>query len=215
MKRAIIFLHGDKPKKALVKKNILPSDYIICADGGADYPIEFGFVPHVVIGDEDSITHSLKKKLKQHKVKWVKYPRVKDESDSELAILHAIEKGYKHILLFGVFGNRVDHFLANIFFLSELAKDIKWKIIQDDQEIYIVKDVLRLRGSKGDYLSLIPLKGDVLDITTKGLKFVLEKETLIYSKTRGVSNEFILNKAEVVIKKGQLLAVHTRRKFLQ
>src|SRR5690554_2961542 len=112
MKRAVIFIHGNKPKKERVAKIVKKADTIICADGGAQYAVSCGLTPDIVLGDEDSLSLALKKKLLKKQVQWVTYPTSKDMSDSEIAISYALDHGFSDIVLFGVIGDRVDHMLG-------------------------------------------------------------------------------------------------------
>jgi thiamine pyrophosphokinase len=211
MKRAVIFLHGDKPDEAVIKHYVQKDDVIITADGGTEYALEAGLLPDIVLGDFDSLSEKFQKRLKELQIKILKYPKEKDETDSELAIKYAMEKGYKKILLFAVFGSRVDHVLANLTMFANLqSKNTQISIIEGVQELWFVKDKLTLQGQKGEFISLIPLQTDVIGVKTKGLKWVLQNDTLLYGKTRGISNEFTGGTCEISVTEGTLLVVHTR-----
>lgn len=209
MKRAIIFLHGNKPSKKLVKKHSKKSDFVICADGGAEYAIDSGITPDVIIGDQDSISPSLKKTLQNRPIEWVTYSRDKDETDSELALLYVIEKGYKNILIFAASGNRIDHFFSNILLLAKNSTSLNIQIIEETQHLYFVTSKKTIPGVPGEYISLVPILSDVSGITTTGLKYSLTNESLLLGKTRGVSNEFLKTKSTVTLKTGVLLVIHT------
>lgn len=211
MKKAIIFCHGDLPRPKKVLTHIKKGDLIICANGGTNHVLKLRLIPHVIIGDHDSLPLRSKKKLKDSSVKFIKHLIDKDQTDSELAIDYAVKKGFKNILVFGAFGKRLDHSLANLFLPTCLKyKTIKIIYIHGDQEIFITKNQCTIKGKKGDLLSLIPLKEDCLGVTTKGLKWPLKNSVLSFGKTRGISNVFTDKKAEIRIKKGLLLAIHTR-----
>ncbi len=212
MKRAVIFLHGNKPTKSLVQKYVRPTDTIICADGGTLHAVAAGIQPNVYIGDLDSITKSLHKKLQKGNIEWHIFQKEKDETDSELALDYALKKGFKEILFFGVFGSRTDHLLANLTMFARAPKDVKIKIFAGKQELYFVHDYIRLTGNSGEYVSLIPLQNDVTGITTTGLKWQLSNGTLEFGKSRGTSNEFTQKTAEITIKSGSLLVIQTRTK---
>lgn len=213
--RAIIICNGNRPKRQVIKRYLLPSSTIICANGGTKHALALGYTPDIVIGDHDSLPSSIKKKLANEKIKWMTYPRDKDETDSELAIQYAIKQKFKEIVVFGTYGSRIDHFLATLLLIGEQKANMsklfptEIKIIEGNQEIYVVTKKLLLKGEVGDYVSLIPLKGDVLGITTKGLLYQLDNDKLLYGKTRGVSNELTKPQAEISIRKGILLAIHT------
>lgn len=211
MKRAIIFYNGDLSNVENAKQYIKSTDYIICADGGARHALELGLNPNIILGDFDSLAHEIQESLKGKQIEWIAYDREKDETDSELALSHAIEKGYTTILLFGVFGTRLDHMLTNIFaldYLSKLHTDIT--IIEGNQEIRIITDHIKLHGKAGDLVSLLPLKGIAKKVTTQNLQYPLTNEDLLFGYSRGISNVFTKPTAEIFVKEGTLLVIHTR-----
>ena len=52
-------------------------------------------------------------------------------------------------------------------------------------------DAVTLHGAAGDLLSLLPLGGAAEGVTTEGLLYPLENETLYPGRARGVSNVFL------------------------
>lgn len=212
MKRAIIFFNGDLSDLSQAKNYIKSTDYIICADGGAKHAAELGLKPNVLIGDFDSLSSNLQKKFQDKNIEWLKFNTEKNETDSELALKFAIEKGYQTILLFGVFGTRLDHFLSNIFALTRLAeKGIDVTIIEGKKEIKIIKEHLEIHGNIGDIVSLIPLQTDAKQITTDGLQYKLINENLLFGYSRGISNVLTKKTASITFTKGTLLIIHEKQ----
>lgn len=210
MKRAVIFLHGDKPQEG-IKKYIKKSDTIVCADGGTIWAVAYGLMPDIIIGDFDSITPSLKKSLEKEKIEWHTFPKDKDLTDSELALEYVIKKGYRDILIIGAFGSRIDHMMANFGMFAEAEREgAKIMIVIDKQEIRFIHDQIDLDGQIGEFVSLIPVKGDVTGVTTQGLKWRLYNATLFFGKTIGISNEFISKKVRITLDKGIVMVAHTR-----
>ena len=211
MKRAIIFYNGDLSNLKTVIQYLLPSDYIIGVDGGAKYALEYKIKLDVVIGDFDSLSKQDQKKIAEKQISFKTYKKEKDETDSELALRYAIKKGYKTILLFGILGARIDHVLTNIFSLDYLLNaDANVRIIEGNQEIQLIRNKIKLTGKKGDLVSLLPFKGDAQKVTTNNLKYPLKNENLLFGYSRGISNEFIKETAEISIEQGLLLVIHTR-----
>ena len=68
-----------------------------------------------------------------------------------------------------------------------------------------------IEGQPGDIVSLIPLEQIVYGVTTSQLKYPLLDEDLYMHRTRGISNVMQSTQAEVKIRKGNLLCVHTRQ----
>jgi len=212
MKRAVIFANGNMSNFVRIKKIISKNDYIIGVDGGSEHAIKEGFIPNVIIGDFDSISLSAQKKLSKHKILRIEYPQKKDKTDFELAIEFALKKKYKEIIICGLLGNRVDHFLANIFFLKRIYlqnQSLKVKIIEGNQEAVFTSGELELYGKAGDLVSLIPLDTTIKDIEFYGLEYKLKNESLFFGSTRGVSNVMIKKSAKIIIKRGTILVVYT------
>ncbi len=65
------------------------------------------------------------------------------------------------------------------------------------------------RASRGDTLSLIPLSPAVQGVTTHGLRYPLNDELLLLGPGRGLSNVMTEPVAQVDVRSGLLLAVHT------
>lgn len=207
---AVIFSGGNFSDTPLSRKAIKDANIIITADKGADAAIKIGIMPHVIIGDFDSVSKNTQEKLKKGHVEFVQFKEEKDETDTELAVLHAQKLGATKItILAGIEGDRIDHILANI--LLATISDIPLIFIQNNQEAFVVKgpSEFQLFGNKGDLLSLIPLVSDVGGITTKNLQYALENGTLFFGKPRGVSNVFMKKEVGITIKQGVLFVVHT------
>jgi thiamine pyrophosphokinase len=68
---------------------------------------------------------------------------------------------------------------------------------------------LELPGAAGDLLSLLPLGGDAVGVTTAGLQYPLRDETLFQGEARGVSNVFTGAHARITLRRGALLVIHT------
>jgi thiamine pyrophosphokinase len=211
MKRAIIFYNGDLSNLQKAKQYINSTDFIVCADGGANHATKLGIKPDVIIGDFDSLPEIEQKKFAKQKVQFITFEREKDETDSELAIQFAIKKGFKTILIFGLFGSRIDHMLTNIFSLDFVSSiNVNVTMIEGNQEIRVIKNKIKLYGKKNDLVSLIPLKGDAKQVTTKNLQYPLKNETLKFGYSRGISNVFTKATAEISLREGSLLVIHSK-----
>lgn len=209
MNKAVIFLNGDKTDVSQVKTLIDKNTLVIGCDGGTKHVIDLGITPHVVLGDMDSISSELKKKLKKEKVRFVLYPTKKDYTDAELSIEYAMQQRCREIIMTGILGTRIDHMITTIHMLANPKfKNIQIRIIEGNQDIYTVWKKIKLAGKKGDTVSLIPLNDNVTGVTTKNLEYPLQDETLKIYETRGVSNVMTKNQAEIFVKNGVILVVH-------
>ena len=67
-----------------------------------------------------------------------------------------------------------------------------------------------IHNQAGLRLSLIPLAGDAVGITTHGLEYPLIDETLYFGSPRGVSNVFKQDSAHIQIREGLLLCIYEK-----
>lgn len=208
---AVIVCNGNLPGKKRIQELLLHASLIVCADGGTNHIVRLDIIPHVVIGDMDSLPSSIRKKLASYPVIWKTYPKDKNEIDAELALQYATTQGYKKIFVCGAYGSRIDHTLANILLLTTAPSSVSTTIIHGSQDIFLIRSHEVIDGQHGDTLSLLPLKGDVSGITTKGLQFPLTKVALRFGFTQGVSNVFISSFATITIQSGLLLGIHTHK----
>jgi thiamine pyrophosphokinase len=70
---------------------------------------------------------------------------------------------------------------------------------------------LELEGASGDLLSLLPVGGDAVGVTTRGLAYPLHNETLYLGRGRGVSNVFEAGRGDIWLRAGLLLVIHVQR----
>lgn len=212
MQRTIIFTNGDLPDTNKVGTLLHADDFIICADGGTRHALALGLKPALVIGDMDSIPKDQWQELEKAGVSIELYPRDKNETDLELAINRAIEDKPQQIVIIAALGGRLDQTLGNIVLLTDVRLMI-FDVRLDDgvEEIFFCRDQAQVQGRSGDIVSLIPWQGAVSNIQTKGLKWVLQNETLYPDKTRGISNEMLGETASISIGSGLLLVVHRRQ----
>lgn len=183
---------------------------VISADGGAENALKMNLVPDIVIGDMDSIKAADKEKIRvrSNKTRYISTSAYKDKSDTQLAVEYALGLGIKKIIILGALGGRIDHSIANIFLLaSPFLRNIDIRILTDTSEIVIMRKSGAITGNIGTTVTLISLSPYTYFIKTKGLKYVLENEKLIFSPVRGISNVFTEKKAYIKIKKGIVLVV--------
>lgn len=208
--KAVIFANGtiDNSDSA-----ISGNDLIIAADGGTQHCLSSGITPDVVIGDLDSLTADNINELQIANVEIIRYPAKKDQTDLELALKLAIDRGADEIVVFGAMGGRWDMSIANILLPAEQnLSNATIRIIDGRHEIMLLRagKEMIFHGKKGDIFSLIPLGRDALGITTIGLEYPLKDDLLRLGSSRGISNLFIENSATVSLKQGLLLCVHIR-----
>ncbi len=209
--KACILANGNIKNKNKLARIISRSDLIICADGGARHLKKIRVLPHVIIGDFDSLTPEDKAYFEKNNIRTIKHPADKDATDTELAAIWAFKHKACDITFTGVSGTRLDHTLANIFLLKKMADlKIKCRIIDDYNEIYLVTDKITLKRDKNSFVSIIPLTKQAEGVSTSGLKYPLNNAKIDFGTSRGISNKFSDEKATIFVKKGILIVTKSR-----
>ena len=209
--RAVVVADGD----------VLPSDravidgedYVVAADGGALALERWRVLPHLVVGDMDSLGDAGVERMARLGIPVAKFPAAKDESDLELAVAQAIAAGATEIVLLGALGgDRLDHEAANLLLLADPGYDgVRLEARRGTLRIRAVRGEgsLSLAGPVGALVTLLPVNGDADGVTTQGLRFPLRDETLRFGRARGLSNEVTSLPAKVTVRKGSLLVFET------
>ncbi len=184
---------------------------VICADGGARHLRQMDMVPHVLMGDFDSIDPQDRQFFEEKGVTIFSFSPQKDKTDSELCLDHALEKNATDITFLGFTGSRMDHTIANIFLLKKLSQQqIPARIINATNEIHIITQSICLEGDPGDTLSLIAVSQKVEGVTLKGLVYPLNNAVLTMGSSLGISNCFKEKTATVTIKSGVLMVTKSK-----
>jgi thiamine pyrophosphokinase len=207
---AMIFVNGELRVLQAVKALLPDYDLWIAADGGLRHTYNLGIVPHVLIGDLDSVTTEQVTQQRRLGVEILQYPKEKDETDLELALDLALQRGCRRILLVGALGGRLDHTLGNLFLLNrpELA-GVDVRLCDGQEAVWLVGRHTLIDGDVGEQVSLIPFSDEVNGVRTAGMKYPLKSETIYRWSTRGISNELLNQQAEVWTDAGTLLCIHS------
>jgi thiamine pyrophosphokinase len=189
---------------------------VIAADRGAAHARAWGWPLDLLVGDLDSLPAEDGAAISAGGTPVITAPAAKDETDTELALAHALAQEPREIIICAALGGRADHMLANVLLLArpELAQ-VRVTLTDGRESIRLLRGAgpapthLELPGAPGDLLSLLPLGQDAIGVTTKGLQYPLRAETLLLGQARGVSNVFTGFKATIMLRCGSLLVIHT------
>lgn len=186
---------------------ITAEDYIICTDGGYDIACHYNIVPHLLLGDFDSIRQEM-----PQDINIKRFPPEKDCTDLELALQEAICLGASQVQIIGGIGGRLDHTVANLQLLSQYSDSFnKITMFDGKNQCFIAnnkqKDKLMVPREDNCYLSLFSLSEQCTGVTISGVKYPLTKYTLTRTGSLGVSNEFKEKNAVLSVEDGDLLVV--------
>lgn len=196
MKSCLIFSAGDYPDEF---PNI-SFDYCIAADAGLKYAEHFGVSPDLILGDFDSLGF-----VPEGKNVEACSP-IKDDTDTALAVRQALCEDCDTIYIIGSLGGRLDHSIANIQLMNDLAS-------RGTQCYLIGRDCIMTaasgealcfaRGFRG-VISVFAMSDGVRNVTIKGLKYELTEAKLSPYLPLGVSNEFLDKSGQIEVKNGVL-----------
>ena len=188
--------------------DVLGATIVIAADSGLAHLLGAGRDVDLVVGDLDSVSDDDLGEALAAGAAVERHPVDKEATDLALAIRAARHRGARAVTVLDGGGGRHDHLLANALLLgaAEFA-DLELDGWVGDARIAVVRTERILAGSPGSWCSLLPLGGPAHGVTTTGLRYPLQGETLEPGTTRGVSNEFVQSTATVELTAGTLLAV--------
>lgn len=206
--KGLIVAGGKFLNREILRDIIKETELIIAADGAGKYLYDIDVTPDYLVGDFDTLDSFYLDHYKDKGVKIHTFPRKKDKTDLELAIDYAIKEGVKELILIGVLGTRMDHSLGNIMLLFMLwEKGIKGRIIDDNNEMFIVEKETIITKNRFSYVSILSIYEDMIGVTLRGFKYETTNEIFYRTSTFGISNELINEKGIVKIKSGKGLII--------
>jgi thiamine pyrophosphokinase len=206
---AVVIAHGDVAPTD--RELAAAADVVVAADGGALALERWGIVPHLVVGDLDSLGAERAAALERRGAKVMRFPVAKDASDLELARRYALETGADDIVLLGILGGaRVDHALVNVTLLANAAyrsRGVRAVYGETQLRAMHAGESMALRGPVESIVTLVPIGGDARGVTTDGLRYPLANGTLHFGTSLGLSNEVATLPARVSVQHGVILVI--------
>ena len=201
MTTTVVVAGGPDPPRSF---ELPPGARVIAADGGVAVAAQLGLPVDLVVGDLDSGSAAEGVEVERHAPD-------KDASDLELALDAAVRLGTERLVVVSGVGGRLDHLLGTLLLL---ARDAHAPVTVDAQlgeaAAHVIRGARALTGEPGDIVSLFAVHGAATGVTTEGLRYPLDDETLEAGSTRGLSNVFDGPAARVSVRSGVLVAVRPR-----
>lgn len=181
---------------------------LICADGGARHLKAAGMIPTLIVGDMDSLDRGSQESYGSMGVKIIRYPREKDETDTELALREAFVMAPDEVWIWGALGGRIDHALANLSLLVQgIQRGVDVRLIDEWCELFLVTRHAVIEGEVGQTVSLLPFMGEVSGVTLTGFEYPLTKAVLAVGRPCGISNVLAVRQGVIELESGCLIAV--------
>jgi thiamine pyrophosphokinase len=207
---AIVFAGSQAVAPAM--REWLPAEAdVIAADSGLRVAESLGLRVHHLVGDFDSLDAAAVDAAAASGTTVDRHPAEKDATDLELAVDAAIARGARRIVVVDGGGDRLDHLLGNLLLLASPAFDgVQIEAFSGTARILLARGgdpPVTIGGALGSFVTLLPVGGPALGITTRGLRYRLSGEELLPGTTRGISNELAAHTGSVQLESGVLLVV--------
>ena len=197
--RVLGVLSGGDISDELLKKWAKSADRILAADAGADLLLGVQLIPHLVIGDMDSVSQSALSAARE-----ISRIGHQDNTDCDKLLLHAAEEGHPSVTLIGVEGDLPDHVLAILHSAARSALDVRLAYRRGIG--WIVKPGRSRRistqtGRRTSLLAIEPCEG----VHLEGCQWPLRNAELSPTGPTSISNRTEADEVAVTIAKGAAL----------
>jgi thiamine pyrophosphokinase len=195
----LIIANGEVPEKKILMAEVEKADILLAVNGGSNVYYKLNLHPNYIIGDLDSIDHNNDLYFKDSE-----FIRIVDQNRHDLHKALNFVKKLKpdKIIIFGAFGKRLDHSIANLILLQSTDLDCSIKFIDNFGQLSLIKKSQILEGKKDQTLSLFsfnPVEGLTLD----GFKYPL-KNVDFPNGFNGLSNITTTDQPQILFRKGSL-----------
>ncbi|CAN7166733.1 thiamine diphosphokinase [Mesorhizobium sp. LjNodule214] len=198
-----ILLGGDLIRTPLLDRQI-EGTRVIAADAGIGHARMLGVMPELWVGDFDSVPADLPADLAA--VPRHVFPPEKDQTDGELAISAALERGATSLVLAGAFGGkRADHAFLHLALAVRLAEGGMDVLLTSGAQ----EGTPLLPGKAGfDYAdgTLFSVLGfsDLAGLSVTGAKWPLDHVEVAFGSSLTISNE-VKGRLEIALGSGRAL----------
>lgn len=178
-------------------------DYVIAADGGLSFLEENNIRADLVVGDFDSLPYEPGIR------NVIVLEKEKDDTDMRVAVCQGIKAGYRRFHIYCGAGGRLDHTMANMQLLAELADRGRQGILfgADCAVTALRNGTIEFPAGLSGYVSVFSHSEKSSGVFLSGLKYELTDAVLTNTLPLGVSNEFTDKNSCITVKNGTLLVV--------
>ena len=161
----------------------------------------------LAIGDFDSVEERDLSSIKDYSDTFIQLNPIKDDTDSEAAVMYAIQKGYQKIHLYGGLGGRLDHAMINLRLVSRFPETV----YLHDQNNFIYSLAEGVHSiDKRDYTYISFFTEDEATISLEGFKYPLDKQQLTNKDTYTTSNEILEDRGIVTVHAGKVTVIQSK-----
>ena len=208
-KTAFIYTGGTVFDEYVIEKPE-KGDLVIAADAGYLTARRLGITPDVVLGDFDTLGEA----NIPDGIECLRVPAEKNDTDTQLAVQVAIDRGAGEIVIVGGMSGRIDHTLSTLAILENLWERKAGRIYATltdgkNRVRFIRSSGTILPRSQYRFFSLIAADETVKGVTLEGCKYPLKNGRISRRHQWAVSNEITGNCTLIEIKRGGVWVVES------
>jgi len=208
MSFALVVCNGAPPDTDHLVARSKMASLVVAADGGIVPLLRAGITPDVLIGDLDSSIAPYPVGVE------VVMDADQETNDLEKALRYLLSNEFKHVLVLGATGLRLDQTLKNLSVLMQFSDKFELLRFEDQHcTIRVADRNTEISLPVGTAISLFPLSGKVDGIVSQGLMYPLLNESLENGSKDGSSNVVISNPVSIQYAFGSLLLIINHNSF--
>lgn len=215
MKTVVICAGGPIEELANLEPYKLLDDVVfIGADKGSVYLLNEGIIPNVAVGDFDSLTTEEFSNLTS-RVAIVNVASVdKNETDTDLALKHSLEFTPQQIVLMGVTGGRLDHFISvlnSVYRFQTENPEIQFIIRNKWNEMRLLTPGITQLTTNPQlpFVSFFAFHERIEHVTLTGMKYNVDNETIKIGSSRFTSNQLLDEQGSISFASGICLLIRS------
>lgn len=193
-------------------------DFLVGVDGGMRV---FSFLPgpralDLIVGDWDSVSQSELSRVMRQGCRMISLSPQKSRSDLFYALKALQTLAVKEVVLIGFSGLRPDHHLAGlieIMSFTQRSRGVRTVLHGLDADYLFVTASMgqvRLKGLRGQTVSVLPLLGRAKGVQMHGFEYEL-KDSALAQGSHGLSNRVIREDACILVRQGGLVVIIPKR----
>jgi len=178
-KPLLLCLNGEPPSLPLLQALVDRCDFLVAADGAANWLDRYEVTPDLILGDFDSFKG-------ETAVDQIKL-ETQDNTDGDKALDWAQSQGVRDVMILGGLGGRADFSLYNLS-LPLRFPHLNLSFYHREEEVLLAKKTTCWTEKIGSNVSLLALGGPVTGLSTEGLSWKLDGAKLTLDGLQSQSN---------------------------
>lgn len=177
--------------------------YLIGVDEGAYIALKNGIELNVAIGDFDSIDAE-KLSFIQSKTETIILSNKKNDTDT-WAALKLCKDASRIIILGGIQGKRIEHFIANLMLMEKYPRV---EMLDNNSHMYIMDSSFSIRKTDYKFISFFALQDTIISL--EGFAYPLNNYYLKNTDPLTISNELTTERGIITLKGGRVLVIQSK-----